>query len=146
MIVHIWSPRGQREIQPPHLNKMFWEELITFLPLIQKGLHRKWRLQQFFLAAETNFLSCYPSTIGKYTDSPFIRHGPHRKWHVIQVFHFCVNQASAWQRKEGYTLYIWQYQQIYGCWMNVRYVIGPRMSKYSFVSNKEWHSVKSNGL
>jgi hypothetical protein len=38
-------------------NKKFWEELITYFPLIQHGLNRKWCLQQFSIVIGT----CLPS-------------------------------------------------------------------------------------
>jgi hypothetical protein len=50
------------------LNEKFWEELITYFLLTRHGPHRKWRLQQCFVAAGTPLSSCYLSTIGGCTD------------------------------------------------------------------------------
>jgi hypothetical protein len=61
------------------INEKFWEGVISYFSLIRHGPHRKRRLQQFFVAAGTSLISCYPVTIGVYTDSPFLRHGPHRE-------------------------------------------------------------------
>jgi hypothetical protein len=36
---------------------------IACFPLIRHGLHRKWRLQQIFVAARRSLLSCYLATI-----------------------------------------------------------------------------------
>jgi hypothetical protein len=72
------------------LNKKFWEELIAYFPLIRHGPHRKRRLQQLFVAAETCSHSHCLAVIGVHTDrpidSPFMRHGPHRKRRFQQFF------------------------------------------------------------
>jgi hypothetical protein len=36
------------EKQVKHLNKKFWEELISYFLLIRHGPHRKWRVLQFY--------------------------------------------------------------------------------------------------
>jgi hypothetical protein len=42
--------------------------MITYFPLLRHGLHRKRRLQQFFVAGGTSLPSCYLATIGGYRD------------------------------------------------------------------------------
>jgi hypothetical protein len=82
-----WTLRdtGQESLFVFHvwLNKMFWKELIAYYPLIRHESYRKWRLQQFFVAAGTCLLSRCLATLGKYrdrpTDSSLIRHGSYRK-------------------------------------------------------------------
>jgi hypothetical protein len=49
--------------------KKFLEELMACFPLIRHVLHRKRRLQQFFVAAGTSLPNCYLATIWGYTDS-----------------------------------------------------------------------------
>jgi hypothetical protein len=39
--------------------KKFWEELMAYFPLIRHGLHRKRRLQQYFVAAGMSLPNCY---------------------------------------------------------------------------------------
>jgi hypothetical protein len=46
------------------LNKKLWEELISYFPLKRHEPHRKWCLQQFFVAAGTSLQSCYEARIG----------------------------------------------------------------------------------
>jgi hypothetical protein len=78
--------------QHPTLKKQrrFYKELIVYFPLIRHGLHRKRRLQKFFIVVGTSLPSCYLVTIGGYTDRPtdssYIRHGPHRKRCLQQFF------------------------------------------------------------
>jgi hypothetical protein len=50
-------------------DKQFCEEIITYFPVIKQGPHRKWRLQQFFVAAGTALPSSYLATVGEYTYS-----------------------------------------------------------------------------
>jgi hypothetical protein len=50
------------------LNKKFWEELIIYFPLIPRGPHRKWHLQQFFVAMGMSLLSYCLAMIGGYID------------------------------------------------------------------------------
>jgi hypothetical protein len=52
-------------------NKKFWEGLIAYFPLIQRGLHRKRRLQQFFVV----FTDLLPSNDG----------GIHRQTHRLSL-------------------------------------------------------------
>jgi hypothetical protein len=47
----------------------FWEELISYFPLLQYGPHRK-QLQRFFIAAGTFLRNCYITAIKEYTDRP----------------------------------------------------------------------------
>jgi hypothetical protein len=48
-------------------NKKFWEELVTYFPLIRHGPHRKRRLQHFFFAERTCLASRCLATSGKNT-------------------------------------------------------------------------------
>jgi hypothetical protein len=48
-------------------NKRLWEELISYFPFIWHNLHRKRRLQQFFVVAATCLPGYCLATIGGYT-------------------------------------------------------------------------------
>jgi hypothetical protein len=66
-----------------NLSKKFCEELIAYFSLVLHELHRKRRLQQFFVADGTHLPSRCLETIEGHTDrpidSPLIRHELHRK-------------------------------------------------------------------
>jgi hypothetical protein len=68
-------------------NTKFWEKLIAYMPLIQRGPHRKRRLWQFLVVAGTPLPSRCLATIGGYidrpTDSPLIRYGLNRKRTIL---------------------------------------------------------------
>jgi hypothetical protein len=66
-----------------YLNKKFWEELITYFPLIRHGPQRKRRLQQFFVVSRTSLPSCYLATIG---DTQTNRHTPSIILLLLRVF------------------------------------------------------------
>jgi hypothetical protein len=51
-------------VMKEYINKKFWEEPIAYFPLLQHGLHRKRRLQQFFVATGTSLLNHYLATKG----------------------------------------------------------------------------------
>jgi hypothetical protein len=50
--------------------KKFWEELLAYVPLIRRKLHRKWHLQQFFATTGTCLLWHCIAMIGGYTETP----------------------------------------------------------------------------
>jgi hypothetical protein len=60
----VWCLRSPLLIGPEWIskvNKKLWEELIAYFPLILHRPHRKWRLQQFFIAAGTVFTEPLPN-------------------------------------------------------------------------------------
>jgi hypothetical protein len=76
------------------IKRSTWEELMAYSPLIRHGPHRKQRLQQLFVAAETSLPSRCIATIRGYAQkdpqTPHWYDRPHRKRRAQQFFHSCV--------------------------------------------------------
>jgi hypothetical protein len=52
-------------LQFPLTNKKFWQELATYFPFMQHGLHGKGRLEEIFFAAGTFLSSHHLAQIGQ---------------------------------------------------------------------------------